>query len=303
MMLDLQDAWDDLVLRLTGDQATATRILGNRFYQQLSRELPGAQEFIACESLYTLAESAEYDLIVLDTPPTQNALDFLNAPDRILGFLKTDGFQNFLTQKNGWVNRAGLQFLDVAGLAVQRLLAHFTGGAFLEELSEFMVLMKDLYQPISERTEGFKDILASKDSSFFIVTAPHPTSLNECQFFAEELHRRNFPVSAVIGNQLIPPTKLENIQRVPESLRFHLSRLRFREGEIDVLIPALLQSEIEQHSQWKTEQHHFNELRETLGQELRFFAVPDFVDNPHNIEGLARMVPYFMGPAAQRVPK
>ena len=84
MMLDLTAAWDDLVTRVAPDAETSARLVDNRFYKHLTRDLPGAQDFIACEALYSLVESGEYDLIVLDTPPTANALDFLEAPSRIL---------------------------------------------------------------------------------------------------------------------------------------------------------------------------------------------------------------------------
>ncbi len=92
-MLDLPAAWDDMIVRFCDDDDVAQRILQNRFYYALSRELPGAQEFIACEALHHLATTNQFDLIVLDTPPTANALDFLEAPERILGFLDQDAFK------------------------------------------------------------------------------------------------------------------------------------------------------------------------------------------------------------------
>ena len=99
MMLDLQAAWDDLVRRVSDDDEETDQILQNRFYRQLSRDLVGAQEFIACETLYAQREAMKPDLIILDTPPTRNALDFLDAPNRIFDFLENDAFQYFLKQK------------------------------------------------------------------------------------------------------------------------------------------------------------------------------------------------------------
>ena len=200
MMLDLKAGWDDMLFRTAPDQDVANRILANRFYKVLSTELPGAHEFIACEHLQHLAASGRFDLVVLDTPPTQNALDFLDAPSRILGVLDNDAFRFFADKSSS----LGLRFLDGASGRAQSVIARFTGGEMLEELGDFLVLLKDLYDPLTDRTRQFVSLLEGTDTAFVVVTAPQPTVLSEAAFFAGELVRRGLPLQAVVVNRLTP---------------------------------------------------------------------------------------------------
>jgi anion-transporting ArsA/GET3 family ATPase len=101
MMLDVKRTWDDLVTRHAPDPASRERILGNRLYQQMSAALAGSQEYMAMEKLHELAADRDYDLLVLDTPPTAQALDFLDAPARILDFLGSDAARTFLAPAVG----------------------------------------------------------------------------------------------------------------------------------------------------------------------------------------------------------
>jgi len=198
MMLDLKAGWDDMLHRTAPSPEVEAKILENRFYKVLSTELPGAHEFIACEHLQHLASSGDYDLVVLDTPPTQNALDFLDAPARILGVLDNDAFRFFADKSQS----LGLRFLDGATGRAQSVLARFTGGEMLEELGDFLVLLKDLYGPLTSRTKGFVQLLGGKETSFVVVTAPEPTVLAEASFFVDELRRRALPLAAVVVNRV-----------------------------------------------------------------------------------------------------
>ena len=120
MMLDPKAAWDDMLMRTAPDAATAQKILENRFYGTLSRDLPGAHEFIACECLHHLTSSGQWDLVVLDTPPTSNALDFLEAPARILAVLDNDAFRYFAQRKQS----LGLRFLELTLLLKSFLIVY-----------------------------------------------------------------------------------------------------------------------------------------------------------------------------------
>lgn len=203
MMLDLQAAWDDLVRRVSDDDEETDLILQNRFYRQLSRDLVGAQEFIACETLYAQREVMKPDLIILDTPPTRNALDFLDAPNRIFDFLENDAFQYFLKQKEtGRLGRMGLQFLDGAQGALNVFLNKFAGTQFLSELSDFMFLMRNLYPPLVQRTRAFQNLLASDKTKFLVITQPNPQAIQEASYFARELRKRRLPLAGVLANRV-----------------------------------------------------------------------------------------------------
>jgi anion-transporting ArsA/GET3 family ATPase len=206
MMLDLQAAWDDMVRRTAHSESYAQRILANRFYTYLSRELPGAHDFIACEALYEVSTAREYDLIVLDTPPTANALDFLDAPNRILSFLEHDSVKLF-TRTSGAASRLGLKFLDGAAGVAQSLLSRVAGANVIEELSDFMWLLRDLYDPLAERTRGFQALLEGPSSRFLVVTSADPGPAREAAHFFELLAERGLPVGALVANRVTaPPT-------------------------------------------------------------------------------------------------
>jgi len=204
MMLDLSAAWDDMVARISGEGEATRRVLDNRFYRYLSRELAGAQEFIACEALYTLAEERGYDLVVLDTPPTQNALDFLEAPNRILGFLDHEGMRHFTSRSPSAARKLGLRFLDGAAGAASSVLSRFTGAELLDEIAEFLYLLRHMYQPLIERTRGFEELLRADNTRFCIVTSPATGPLSEAAFFHEQLVQRELPVGALIVNRVMP---------------------------------------------------------------------------------------------------
>ena len=201
MMLDLQSAWDSMVTRMAHSEEYASSILTNRFYTALSRDLPGAHEFIACEALYTVSVERDYDLIVLDTPPTANALDFLDAPNRILGFLEHDAVKLF-AKSSGAAKRFGLRFLDGASGAAHKLLARFTGSEVLDELSAFLSLMRELYAPVAKRTRGFQELLKSERSCFVVVTVPAFGPMHEATRFLELLEERSLRAKATIVNRV-----------------------------------------------------------------------------------------------------
>ena len=127
-MLDVKRTWDDLVTRHAPDPARRERILRNRLYQQMSSALAGSQEYMAMEKLYEFATDRDYDLIVLDTPPTAHALDFLDAPDRILDFLGNDTARAILAPALG-AGRLGLRLAQLGGGYIAKTLARFTGQA------------------------------------------------------------------------------------------------------------------------------------------------------------------------------
>jgi anion-transporting ArsA/GET3 family ATPase len=203
MMLDLKAGWDDMIFRTSPDKATAEKILTNRFYRVLSTELPGAHEFIACEHLQHLASSGDWDLVVLDTPPTQNALDFLDAPSRILGVLDNDAFR-LLAHKTDDEREPSLaaRFLEGASGRAQSVIAKFTGEELLDELGDFLLLLKDLYGPLTQRTREFVALLGGHHSAFVVVTAPQPAVLAEAAFFAGELRRRALPLAGAVVNRV-----------------------------------------------------------------------------------------------------
>ncbi len=200
MMLDLKRSWDDLLSRhLPADKRE--RIFQNRFYVTLSSALAGSQEYIAMEKLYELHASDRFDLVVLDTPPTSNALDFLNAPDRILDFLDNEAAKVLLgpALKAGSV---GLKLFQLGGGYVARTLSRFTGAETLQELAAFMVEIQGTYGVFKDRAARVKELLGSSETAFAVVTSAHALTVDEAIYFHALLAEERMQTAAVVCNRV-----------------------------------------------------------------------------------------------------
>jgi anion-transporting ArsA/GET3 family ATPase len=203
MMLDVKRTWDDLVTRHAPDPARRDRILRNRLYQQMSAALAGSQEYMAMEKLYELATDRDYDLIVLDTPPTAHALDFLDAPDRIVDFLGNETARSILAPAIG-AGKLGLRLAQLGGGYIAKTLARFTGQQVLGDLGDFLQSFQGMYEGFKERAAAVRALLSRPEVGFVLVCAPSPVSVDEALAFHERLHAESMPVAGVVVNRLTP---------------------------------------------------------------------------------------------------
>lgn len=202
MMLDLKRSWDDLIHRsLPPDRAEV--VLRNRFYQTLSSALAGSQEYIAMEKLYELYSRGDWDLLVLDTPPTAHALDFLDAPNRILDFLDNDAVRMILGPALA-AGKVGMRLFNFGTNYIARGLAKFTGGETLQELAGFMLEIRGTYEHFKDRAVKVKALLGSEETAFLLVTSPHSFTVGEAIEFHELLVRERMPIAAVVANRVHP---------------------------------------------------------------------------------------------------
>jgi anion-transporting ArsA/GET3 family ATPase len=203
MMLDVKRTWDDLVARHAPDEETRDRILGNRIYQQISGALAGSQEYMAMEKLFELTTERDYDLVVLDTPPTAHALDFLEAPDRILDFLGNETARRLFAPAVG-ATRFGARLFQLGGSYVARTLSRFTGSDVLRDVGEFLGQFQVMYDGFKERSAAVREMLTRPEVGFVLVASPSPMSIDEALFFHDHLARAGMPVAAVIANRVTP---------------------------------------------------------------------------------------------------
>ncbi|HET6921522.1 MAG TPA: ArsA family ATPase, partial [Anaeromyxobacteraceae bacterium] len=178
MMLDVKRTWDDLVARHAPDRQRQDRIFRNRIYQQLSSALAGSQEYMAMEKLYELSTERDYDLVVLDTPPTAHALDFLEAPDRILDFLGSETARFLLAPALG-AGKVGLRLFQLGSSYIARTLSRFTGSDVLREVAEFMAGFQGMYEGFKTRAAAVRALLAEPQVGFVIVSSASPLSVDE----------------------------------------------------------------------------------------------------------------------------
>jgi anion-transporting ArsA/GET3 family ATPase len=291
MMLDLKAAWDDMLFRTAPDAATAQKVLANRFYDSLSRDLPGAHEFIACEALHHLAASGEWDLVVLDTPPTSNALDFLEAPSRILAVLDNDAFRYFAQKKQS----LGLRFLDGAAGRAQSVLARFAGSEVLEELGEFIVLLRDLYDPLTRRTRDFEALLRGDGTRFCVVSSPQPPALAEARFFLDELVRRELKLGALIVNRVTPSPGAARSVLAEDHWERHLEQRGLASSDAAKLAAVLDESVRQQDKLAALDLAHVEALLAQSG-DAPVVRVPRLSDAVHDAKRLAELVPWLAGP-------
>lgn len=202
MMLDMKQTWDDLISRFAPPEQRE-RILANRFYQSLSTALAGSQEYIALEKLWELRRRSAYELIVLDTPPTSHALDFLDAPNRILDFLDNEAAKWLLTPalKAG---KIGLSLFNLGSSYMAKQLSKFTGVETLQELSSFMLAISTMNEGFRERAKGVRELLKDPQTGFVLVTGPHPERLDEVTHFRSLLKQNQMEVLALVVNRVHP---------------------------------------------------------------------------------------------------
>jgi anion-transporting ArsA/GET3 family ATPase len=293
MMLDVKAAWDDMLFRTAPDRDTAKKILENRFYDSLSRDLPGAHEFIACECLHHLAQNGAWDLLVLDTPPTSNALDFLEAPARILAVLDNEAFRYFANKKQS----LGLRFLDGAAGRAQSVLARFAGAEVLEELGEFIVLLRDLYDPLTQRTRDFEALLRGDGTRFCVVTSPQPAAISEARFFLDELARRGLQLGALVVNRVTPsPGHAADALGAVESA---LEKRGLSAGAAAHLTAILDEAVREQERLAALDNGHIDELvARAQRAQAPLVRVPRLKNAVHDAGGLFAIVPWLAGPSS-----
>lgn len=202
MMLDTRSTFDALIERVSPDAETKDRILSNRVYRHVSDSFGGSQEYMATEQLYELVTSDRYDLVVLDTPPVKNALDFLESPGRLVQFLDKRILSWFLAPYEER-HMVGRLFRGTSAV-VFKLLGYIFGREFLDELAEFLFIFRDLYDGFRERHEAVMQLFASDSTTFSVVCAPNEPSVAVAHYFLDELKARKMPCAGVIVNQMHP---------------------------------------------------------------------------------------------------
>jgi anion-transporting ArsA/GET3 family ATPase len=196
-MLDTKQSWDNLVRRHAPDRQTASRILENPLYQNISGRFVQSHEYIAMERLYELHSEGNYDLIVVDTPPTRNALDFIEAPERMADFFSSRLLRLLIVPyRSRLVNFASRPFYQVA----DRIL----GSQFLQDIAEFFILFQTMYDGFVQRARAVERLLQDRRTTFVVVSTLESAPVQEAEFFIQVLTDKHFHLGALILNKVLP---------------------------------------------------------------------------------------------------
>jgi anion-transporting ArsA/GET3 family ATPase len=199
LMLDTKGTFDDLVHTHSRTPEQAESILSNRLYQNLAGALSGTQEYMAMEKLYELVHSEAFDVVVVDTPPTRNALDLLDAPRRLTRFLENRLFRALLLP-----TRMSLRAVGVATQALLRTISKVAGAEIVQDAVGFFQAFEGMEEGFRTRAGAVRELLADPATAYVLVTSARPDAISEASFFAEKLAERDVRPAALVVNRIHP---------------------------------------------------------------------------------------------------
>lgn len=299
MMLDQKGAWDALVERHAPAEARA-RILANPFYQHLSQTFAGSHEYMAIEQLCVLVESGRYDLIVVDTPPTRHALDFLEAPKRIDDFLDRRVVRWFVRPYAavGW---SALRAVNRTASFILRRIEQATGVSALAEISDFFTSMSGLLENFHARVERAYEVLRGPDTAFVLVSGPEEQVLGDAEYLSTKMAALRMPLKGVVVNRVhreYRPRGRAGAWRGepgPEDLE-GLERLVAPVAGDAALAARLVENFADYQRLARGECLRLEQFRTGLPRGVPIVSVPNFPRDVHDLAGLAEMHPHLFGP-------
>lgn len=202
-VINHKKTFDDFVARAAKKSEAVEKIYRNRLYQQLSTNLSGSQEFTALEKLYSCYESGEYDLIILDTPPTKHAIDFLHAPQK-LSALFNEGVAKWFRDPEG--KKSGLlgHLLQTGTRQVFKILETLTGSNFIHELGDFFINIEQWQGQLLKRTVDVHRMMVAPTTHFCLVTSFDQAKLKEAEYFSKEINKGGYHLTTVVLNRVFP---------------------------------------------------------------------------------------------------
>lgn len=288
MMLDMKTTFDDMILDMTS-RDRAEKIFANPFYQHISSSLAGTQEYMAMEKLWELHEEGRWELIVLDTPPTRSALDFLDAPNKVTDFLEG----RFLRLLLWPYLKAGKTYLKAVNFGARQFLkvaTRITGSELLADVANFFLAFEGMYDQFKDRAKRVHDLLSARRTAFVVVSAPQEASLREARYFVQRLGAEKMPLGGVVMN------RTHNVPAVPglEDPRALAGRVHASAGDGDgILAPAL-----DLYASWREISLREDEaIKGALSDlpEVPVWRVPDMADDVHDLAALRRVGEELLG--------
>jgi len=302
-MLDTKRSWDELVLRHAPNEETAYRILENRLYQNIAARFVQSHDYIAIERLYDIHASGRYDLVVIDTPPSRNAIDFLDAPKRMADFFG-GRLLRWLTMPYRVGGKRGARMINFASRPFYQLADRVLGSQFLQDIAEFFLNFQTMYDGFRTRARAVERLLYDRRTSFVVVTTLEGAPLREGEFFSEQLTTRGFHLGAMVLNRVLPEALLSDegaraaavLAADSESLGKMLSDLDLPELSDAERNARVLRIASQSFRDFSVVAKREAELRNELSRLPDVVAsVPAFTDDISDLDGLARIAAALFG--------
>ena len=288
MQLDAKATFDDVVAKHAPDAETRDRILENRIYKQISNALAGSQEYMAMEKLFELHAEDRYDLLVLDTPPSRNALDFLEAPKRLTQFIEGRSLQVFLRPTG-----IGMRVFGRGSAVGLSVLKRITGVDLLQDIAEFFQAFSGMVGGFRERARRVNELLADRQTSFLVVCGPQGEPISEAVYFHRKLVEARLPFGGVIVNKV---HYLPEVDAADAAVEREL---------VEVLGDADLGSRVaanfaDHRALAERDARNIARLSRAM-KARRVIRVPYFDEDVHDLVGLAKINRYLFASERERV--
>ncbi|MEN0057557.1 MAG: ArsA-related P-loop ATPase [Bdellovibrio sp.] len=270
-VIDHKKTFDDFVARAAQKSEVVQRLYKNRLYQQLSTSLSGSQEFTALEKLYSCYESQEFDLIILDTPPTKHAIDFLQAPQK-LSALFHEGVAKWFRDPEGKKSGFLGQLLQTGTRQVLRILESLTGSGFIHELADFFMNIEQWQEKLLRRTVDVQRMLLAPTTRFCLVTSFDQAKLKEAEYFSREIKKGGYHLSTVVLNRVFP----------------HWLNLQSEENTMDQYQD--LQDLYKQMRAYYAQKNRlYQNFESHIDKNVQIFRIPDLVKDISDLSGLEEL--------------
>ncbi|MDQ1661846.1 MAG: hypothetical protein QOJ68_1826 [Blastococcus sp.] len=283
MMLDMKRTFDDIVVAHSTPER-AEQILENPFYQSLSSSFAGTQEYMAMEKLGQLRASNRWDLVIVDTPPSRSALDFLDAPNKMSRFL--DGTMvRLLTAPARAGGRAGLKFASAGFLFFSKIISKVLGGQLLRDISAFVSALDTMFGGFRERAAATYELLGRPGTWFVVVATPEPDALREASYFVDRLSAEGMPLGGLVLNRTHPPATTALSATRAEGAAEEIAEGGATGSE---LAAAALRVHAERMVRASREQHLADRFT-SAHPEVAVRTVPAAAGDVHDLDGLRTM--------------
>ncbi len=290
-MLDMKTAWDELIDKYSDSRHAAENIKSNRIYRGISEQFVGSQGYMAMERLADLHERDDYDVIVIDTPPTRSALDFLEAPKRMTDFIG-GSLLRWMAKPYSAAGKIGMRAFNFTASPFLRIADRVLGSQVLEDLSALVIDFQNMYDDFKQRAEQVLRLLNAPETGFVVVTTLEGPPFREAEFFVDRLGDENLPLAGLVANRVISPRFVPDgqvpIDKAAElAERAGLDPDRAKEALSEAALALDTLSVLA-----KRDSERGKELAQRSTAPIA--TVPLFTQDVHDLDGLRRLASYVL---------